>query len=116
MHERAAQAALGEALDCTLLTLVDGGVCCLNLLKTYAQPSTLLVHELGEEFCVSTTDAHGVSQEVVVFRGLRLKCGLDCGKLQGEINGITGRMSYRCDWCDRWPQGSDCEGSASLFG
>ena len=59
------------------------------------QPVSLLVHELGEEFSVSTTDANGVAQEVVVFRGLRLKCGLDCGKLQGEINGITGRMSYR---------------------
>ena len=35
--------------------------------------------------------------QVVIFRGLRLKCGLDCGKLQGEINGITGRMSYRWD-------------------
>ena len=37
--------------------------------------------------------------QVVVFRGLRLKCGLDCGRLQGEINGITGRMSYRLDPC-----------------
>ena len=45
---------------------------------------------------VHTRIPHLSRRQVVVFRGLRLKCGLDCGKLQGEINGITGRMSYRC--------------------
>ena len=44
---------------------------------------------------VHTFTPHFPHPQVVVFRGLRLKCGLDCGKLQGEINGITGRMSYR---------------------
>ena len=28
------------------------------------QPSSLLIHELGEEFCVSTTNAAGQAQEV----------------------------------------------------
>lgn len=27
-----------------------------------------------------------------VYHGLRLKAGLDCGKLKGEINCVTGRM------------------------
>ena len=30
------------------------------------QPSSLLIHELGEEFCVSTTNASGQAQEVGV--------------------------------------------------
>jgi hypothetical protein len=31
----------------------------------------------------------------VYGRGLRLKVGVDVGRLRGEINCITGRMSYR---------------------
>jgi hypothetical protein len=33
--------------------------------------------------------------QVLVFRGLRLKIGMDCGKLRGEINCTSGRMAYR---------------------
>lgn len=38
-------------------------------------------------------DITGVAHEVVAMRGLRLKAGLDCGRLRGEVNCITGRMT-----------------------
>ncbi|KAF5828909.1 nucleotide cyclase [Dunaliella salina] len=34
-------------------------------------------------------------------RGLRIKVGLDCGKLKGEINCVTGRMAYRGKYMNR---------------
>lgn len=36
-------------------------------------------------------DEEGRVAEVVAMRGLRLKAGLDCGRLRGEINCVTVR-------------------------
>ena len=45
----------------------------------------------------------------MLFRGLRLKAGVDMGRLRGEINCITGRMSYR----GRGAEGGRASGTGS---
>lgn len=49
-------------------------------------PPDLLDHELCEELVVG---------ETVVFRGVRVKTGVDSGALVGEVNALTGRITYR---------------------
>ncbi|GFR48852.1 hypothetical protein Agub_g10806, partial [Astrephomene gubernaculifera] len=49
-------------------------------------PEALLDHELAEELVVG---------DVVVFRGLRVKSGVDVGHAVGEVNALTGRICYR---------------------
>ncbi|KAG2434059.1 hypothetical protein HXX76_007787 [Chlamydomonas incerta] len=49
-------------------------------------PDALLDHELAEELIVG---------DAVVFRGLRLKSGVDAGHAVGEVNALTGRICYR---------------------
>ncbi|GLI68045.1 hypothetical protein VaNZ11_012368 [Volvox africanus] len=49
-------------------------------------PEGLLVHELAEELIVG---------DVVVFRGMRVKTGVDVGHAVGEVNALTGRICYR---------------------
>ncbi|GIL52667.1 hypothetical protein Vafri_8489 [Volvox africanus] len=49
-------------------------------------PEGLLEHELAEELIVG---------DVVVFRGMRVKTGVDVGHAVGEVNALTGRICYR---------------------
>ncbi|EFJ49433.1 guanylyl and adenylyl cyclase family member, partial [Volvox carteri f. nagariensis] len=49
-------------------------------------PEPLLEHLLGEELIVG---------DVVVFRGLRVKTGVDVGHAVGEVDALTGRICYR---------------------
>ncbi|GIL79822.1 hypothetical protein Vretifemale_9103 [Volvox reticuliferus] len=49
-------------------------------------PEVLLDHKLAEELIVG---------DVVVFRGLRVKTGVDVGHAVGEVNALTGRICYR---------------------
>ncbi len=41
-------------------------------------------------FCFRAAGAH------VLFRGLRLKVGIDVGHVHASINPMTGRITYRC--------------------
>ncbi len=43
------------------------------------------------------------SQEHVLFRGLRLKVGVDAGKVHTTITPGTGRADYRCGPTSLWP-------------
>ncbi len=45
----------------------------------------------------------GRQEDHVLFRGLRLKVGVDAGPLQAIITPGTGRTDYRCEW--RWRGG-----------
>ncbi|GFR40647.1 hypothetical protein Agub_g1232 [Astrephomene gubernaculifera] len=69
---------------------------CQHDMTMLPWPQELLSHEACEELCTTRVNPlTGVQEEVVLFRGLRLKAGVDMGRLRGEINCITGRMSYR---------------------
>ncbi|KAG2494772.1 hypothetical protein HYH03_007016 [Edaphochlamys debaryana] len=69
---------------------------CQHDMTMLPWPQELLTHEACEELCTQRPNpVTGVSEDVVLFRGLRLKAGIDVGRLRGEINCITGRMSYR---------------------
>ncbi|GLI68043.1 hypothetical protein VaNZ11_012366 [Volvox africanus] len=58
-------------------------------------PEDLLAHELCEELVISTPTKEGEVINTVVFRGLRLKTGVDTGQVLGEVHAMTGRMTYR---------------------
>lgn len=75
-------------------------------------PELLLSHELGEEVVVGTDAPSGLqdespsalgsgpinamlSHDMLLYRGLRLKLGIDVGQVSGEVHPLTGRMSYR---------------------
>jgi len=58
-------------------------------------PDELLAHELCEELVISAPTKEGEVVNTVVFRGLRLKTGVDTGQVLGEVHAMTGRMTYR---------------------
>ncbi|KXZ55594.1 hypothetical protein GPECTOR_2g1144 [Gonium pectorale] len=58
-------------------------------------PEDLLAHELCEELVISAPTKEGEVINTVVFRGLRLKTGVDTGQVLGEVHAMTGRMTYR---------------------
>ncbi|MEW5301992.1 MAG: hypothetical protein WDW36_004810 [Sanguina aurantia] len=68
---------------------------CMKDMRTLPWPEELLQHELCEEVSVTSVNAAGETVETVVFRGLRLKVGIEFGRIHGEINCCSGRMSYR---------------------
>lgn len=55
----------------------------------------LLMHELCEELVISSPTREGDVLNTVVFRGPRLKTGVDTGQVLGEVHAMTGRMTYR---------------------
>ncbi|GIL47993.1 hypothetical protein Vafri_4714 [Volvox africanus] len=69
---------------------------CQSDMNMLPWPEELMCHEACEELCVTHLNPNtGIHEDIVVFRGLRLKAGVDMGRLRGEINCVTGRMSYR---------------------
>ncbi|MEW5301527.1 MAG: hypothetical protein WDW36_004384 [Sanguina aurantia] len=58
-------------------------------------PEELLTHELCEELVISASTKEGDVVNTIVFRGLRLKTGVDTGQVLGEVHAMTGRMTYR---------------------
>ncbi|GIL62432.1 hypothetical protein Vafri_16661 [Volvox africanus] len=72
--------------------------CCLALLDAMPRlpwPAALLENALCEELAVARLDSTGAVTREVLFRGLRLKAGLDYGAVHATINSATGRVSYR---------------------
>ncbi|KXZ51491.1 hypothetical protein GPECTOR_12g454 [Gonium pectorale] len=58
-------------------------------------PSALLENALCEELTVTGVGPDGELVQTVLFRGLRVKAGLDYGPVQASLNAATGRLSYR---------------------
>ncbi|MEW5319087.1 MAG: hypothetical protein WDW38_010258 [Sanguina aurantia] len=69
-------------------------------------PLELLEHEMCEELVVGDT---------VIFRGLRLKCGVDVGDVIGEVNAMTGRICYRGKAVTRGAQLVEIAGSSQVL-
>ncbi|GLI71278.1 hypothetical protein VaNZ11_016406 [Volvox africanus] len=72
--------------------------CCLALLDAMPGlpwPAALLENALCEELTVARLDSTGAVSREVLFRGLRIKAGLDYGAVHATINSATGRVSYR---------------------
>ncbi|KAG1676528.1 hypothetical protein FOA52_000071 [Chlamydomonas sp. UWO 241] len=81
---------------------VAWGMCLIEVMKHAAWDEELLAHELCEEVLVPTPGACGpfpergtVPAERVLFRGPRLKVGIDEGPVQADVSPVTGRMTYR---------------------
>ncbi len=68
---------------------------CNDLMIKQAWPDELLTHELCEELVISSPTRNGDMLNMVVFRGPRLKTGVDTGQVLGEVHAMTGRMTYR---------------------
>lgn len=90
--------ASGGLLLCAFSSAAQAVRCCLDLmdiLPTLPWPGALLEHALCEELAVARLDAQGKLCREVLFRGLRMKAGLDFGAVHATINAATGRVSYR---------------------
>ncbi|KAG1661133.1 hypothetical protein FOA52_011864 [Chlamydomonas sp. UWO 241] len=55
----------------------------------------LLHHSLCEELFISSPARGGHVTKTVVFRGLRLKVGIDIGQVLSEVHAMAGRLTYR---------------------
>ncbi|EFJ44288.1 hypothetical protein VOLCADRAFT_95425 [Volvox carteri f. nagariensis] len=72
--------------------------CCLAVMTALpglSWPGALLGHALCEELTVAGLDETCQPVERVLFRGLRIKAGLDYGPVRAAVNAATGRLSYR---------------------
>ncbi|GIM11275.1 hypothetical protein Vretimale_14798 [Volvox reticuliferus] len=58
-------------------------------------PRVLLEHDMCEEVTIATPQPGGTIVREVLFRGLRVKAGVDCGPARAALNGATGRIAYR---------------------
>ncbi|GIL52673.1 hypothetical protein Vafri_8489 [Volvox africanus] len=58
-------------------------------------PEELLAHELCEEVTVTVPVRGGDVTSATVFRGPRLKTGIDIGHVLARLHTMTGRMTYR---------------------
>ncbi|GLI65577.1 hypothetical protein VaNZ11_009149 [Volvox africanus] len=58
-------------------------------------PPELLEHDMCEEVAIATPQPGGTIVREVLFRGLRVKAGVDCGLARASLNGATGRIAYR---------------------
>ncbi|GFR47140.1 hypothetical protein Agub_g8830 [Astrephomene gubernaculifera] len=58
-------------------------------------PPELLEHDLCEEVATTTAQSEGTYVRELLFRGLRVKAGIDCGPSRAALNGATGRVAYR---------------------
>ncbi|KAG1664272.1 hypothetical protein FOA52_009774 [Chlamydomonas sp. UWO 241] len=81
---------------------VAWGLCLIEVMKHAEWDEELLAHELCEEVLVlasapaSQQLPRGVpAAHSVLFRGPRLKIGIDVGHVQADVSPVTGRMSYR---------------------
>ncbi|KAG2501549.1 hypothetical protein HYH03_000056 [Edaphochlamys debaryana] len=79
--EQQIHAVFPSAADALLFSLAAH-----QALMEVAWPEPLLDHELAEELIVG---------DAVVFRGIRVKTGVDVGHAVGEVNALTGRICYR---------------------
>ncbi|KAG1658835.1 hypothetical protein FOA52_008260 [Chlamydomonas sp. UWO 241] len=81
---------------------VAWGLCLIEVLKHAEWDEELLAHELFEEVLVLASIPAGQplprgvpAAHNVLFRGPRLKIGIDVGHVQADVSPVTGRMTYR---------------------
>ncbi|KAG1657236.1 hypothetical protein FOA52_000439 [Chlamydomonas sp. UWO 241] len=78
---------------------VAWGLCLIEVMKHAKWDEELLAHVLCEEVLVQASGSvHGASAPRVgrvLFRGPRLKIGIDVGQVQADVSPVTGRMTYR---------------------
>ena len=72
---------------------ISWSVKLIEVMKMAAWDKRLLSHELCEE--VMVVDDASPENACVVFRGPRLKIGIDVGECHSEVSPVTGRMTYR---------------------
>ncbi|KAG1668573.1 hypothetical protein FOA52_007307 [Chlamydomonas sp. UWO 241] len=87
-------AAFGEPASA-----VAWGLCLIKVMKHAEWDKELLGHKLCEEVLVHAPGTGGPfpenDAERVLFRGPRLKVGIDEGMVQADVSPVTGRMTYR---------------------
>ncbi|KAG1669680.1 hypothetical protein FOA52_002064 [Chlamydomonas sp. UWO 241] len=75
------------------------GLCLIEVMKHAEWDEELLDHELCEEVQVCTRapagQPRGSHAANVLFRGPRLKIGIDVGLVEADVSPVTGRMTYR---------------------
>ncbi|KAG1660713.1 hypothetical protein FOA52_014333 [Chlamydomonas sp. UWO 241] len=86
------------AAFCHPLDAVAWGAGLIEVMKHHQWDEELLDHELCEEVLLHETASSGIVQwprSRVLFRGPRIKIGIDVGKVQADVSPVTGRMTYR---------------------
>ncbi|KAG1660559.1 hypothetical protein FOA52_002003 [Chlamydomonas sp. UWO 241] len=91
------------AAFCEPASAVAWGLCLIEVMKNADWDEELLAHELCEEVLVcdhirkqhSGQGATAPRVGHVLFRGPRLKIGIDVGQAQADVSPVTGRMTYR---------------------
>ncbi|KAG1660667.1 hypothetical protein FOA52_006828 [Chlamydomonas sp. UWO 241] len=82
------------------LDAVAWGAGLIEVMKHHQWGEELLGHELCEEVFLHEPDGESTDgstmphRHVVLFRGPRIKIGIDVGKVQADVAPLTGRMSY----------------------
>ncbi|KAG1676736.1 hypothetical protein FOA52_005025 [Chlamydomonas sp. UWO 241] len=82
------------------LDAVAWGAGLIEVMKHRPWDEELLGHELCEEVFLHEPDGDSTDgptpphKHVVLFRGPRIKIGIDAGKAQADVAPLTGRMSY----------------------
>ncbi|KAG1677569.1 hypothetical protein FOA52_014467 [Chlamydomonas sp. UWO 241] len=81
---------------------VAWGLCLIEVMKHADWDEELLAHELCQEVLVQASAPAGQppprgapAAHNVLFRGPRLKIGIDVGRVQADVSPVTGRMAYR---------------------
>ncbi|KAG1668893.1 hypothetical protein FOA52_016062 [Chlamydomonas sp. UWO 241] len=81
---------------------VAWGLCLIEVMKHADWDEELLAHELCEKVLVHAPNTGEIVTENgtpcaghVLFRGPRIKVGIDVGQVQADVSPVTGRMTYR---------------------
>ncbi|MEW5319035.1 MAG: hypothetical protein WDW38_010211 [Sanguina aurantia] len=95
-------AAMVEHVDGFMLTAfyspedaILWGLRVQELMLRQPWPVELLQHALCEEVTVNVPNRSGEMTQATVFRGPRLKTGIDIGEVLARLHTMTGRMTYR---------------------
>ncbi|KAG1651095.1 hypothetical protein FOA52_009209, partial [Chlamydomonas sp. UWO 241] len=81
------------------VSAVMWGLCLIEVMKYADWDEELLAHELCEKVLVRRPGTDIPLSESctagVLFRGPRVKVGIDMGQVQADVSPVTGRMTYR---------------------
>ncbi|KAG1678413.1 hypothetical protein FOA52_015180 [Chlamydomonas sp. UWO 241] len=86
------------AAFCHPLDAIAWGAGLIEVMKYHTWGEELLSHELCEEVLLHEPSCKGAStalQSRLLFRGPRIKIGIDMGQVQADVSPVSGRMTYR---------------------
>ncbi|KAG1678409.1 hypothetical protein FOA52_015176 [Chlamydomonas sp. UWO 241] len=86
------------AAFCHPLDAIAWGAGLIEVMKHHQWGEELIGHELCEEVLLhepACTDGSTPLQSRLLFRGPRIKIGVDMGKVQADVSPVSGRMTYR---------------------